>query len=92
MERVGGLSTDEVGEVSCWLGFSCCDKHHDQRQREEEKVDFTLQLINPSSREVRAGTQGRNLEAEADAQAMKEHFLLAFSPWVPICSSKINLC
>lgn len=80
------------GETSSWLGLCCCDQHHDQKQHEEERVDFTSQLINPSSKKVRARSQGSNLEAGADAQAMKEHFLLAFSPWLPICPSKMNLC
>lgn len=28
-----------------------------------------------------AETQGKNLEAETEAEIMEEHFLLSFSPW-----------
>jgi hypothetical protein len=31
--------------------------------------------------EAKAGTQSRNLEAEAEAETMEEHWLLACSPW-----------
>lgn len=43
------------------------DKDHDQKQLKEERVDFILQFSGHSLslREDRAGTQGRNLEAEA---------------------------
>ena len=34
----------------------------------------------PSSKEVRAGTQGRNLEVEVDEEAMEECCLLVLSP------------
>ena len=34
----------------------------------------------PSSKEVRIGTQGRNLEAKVDAETMEEGCLLALSP------------
>jgi hypothetical protein len=45
-------------------------KHHDRKQRVEERVYFTIQAIySPSPRE---GTQGRNLESRADAEAMED--------------------
>ena len=46
-------------------------KHHDQKQL-REKVAYTS-----TSKEVRAGTHGRNLEAGADAQAMRNLSCLA---------------
>lgn len=64
-------------------------KHHDQKQFEEDRIYFNFQLSGDSvsPREVRAETQGRNLEAEAEAEATDECCLLAFSPWLaqPAC-------
>jgi len=57
-------------------------KHHDQKQLGEEVVCFSLQFSShtPSLREVRAGTQGRNLEARAEGEGMDQHcFLIACS-------------
>jgi hypothetical protein len=46
-------------------------KHDDQKQQEEERVYFILQFpgLAPSLWEVRAGTQGRNLEAGTETEA-----------------------
>lgn len=44
-----------------------------------ERVCFYLVIWSPSSWEMRAGTQDRNLEAGADARGMEQHCLLAFS-------------
>ena len=59
-------------------------KHHDQKQPGEEVVCFSLLFSGhtPSLREVRAGTQGRSLEAAAEAEGMKECCLLACSSWL----------
>ena len=55
--------------------------HHDQKQLREERVYFSLQLPSQtlSLREIGARTQGRNLEAEADAETMEECCLLVSS-------------
>lgn len=57
-------------------------KHHHQKQLEEERIYFSFQLSGDSvsPREVRAEVQGRNLEAEAEAEATDECCLLTFSP------------
>jgi hypothetical protein len=44
------------------------------------KGRLTFPLHSPSSSKARAGVQGRNLEAGAEAEAMEEHCLLAYSP------------
>jgi hypothetical protein len=41
-----------------------------------------IDLYSSSSREVRTGTQGRNLEVGADAEAMAECFLLSCCSWL----------
>jgi hypothetical protein len=46
-------------------------KCNDQKQHGEEKVYFSSQFINPSWREARPGTEGRNLKAETEAEAMQ---------------------
>lgn len=44
--------------------FLCgCDKHHDQTQQGEESISL---VYSPSSEEVPAGAQSRNLEAGAE--------------------------
>lgn len=59
------------------------------KQLEEERIYFSFQLsgYSVSPREVRAEIQGRNLEAEAEAEAIDECCLLAFSPGLaqPAC-------
>lgn len=47
-------------------------KHYGQKQLGEEWPSFILQLVSPSSREVRIGTQGRNVESGTDAEAMED--------------------
>ena len=55
----------------CW-GFYYCDKTPGPKAT--KRIDFSLQLSGhtPSLREVRTGPQGRNLEAGAGTEAMKE--------------------
>jgi hypothetical protein len=58
-------------------------KHQDQKQLGEERVylnDSSTSLF--TIKEVRIGTQDRNLEAGADAEAMEGCFLLACSLWL----------
>ena len=43
---------------------------------------FHLTTYSPSLREVRAGTQGRNLEAGAKAESVEEHCFPAWIPWL----------
>lgn len=47
-------------------------KHNHQRQLEEERAYFTLQLYgcSLSLREVKTGTQGKNLVAGTEAEAL----------------------
>jgi hypothetical protein len=49
-------------------------KYHGQKQSAEERAYFSLQFSDhiASLREVRAGTQGGNLEAGTEAEAMEE--------------------
>jgi len=56
-------------------------KHHDSWQLIEENIYFVLQCSNHSLslREGSVGTQCRNLEVGADAEAMDECSLLACS-------------
>lgn len=57
-------------------------KHYDQKQFREVRLYFTLQpMVRPSSRKVRARTQGRSLEAGTDEEATEECWLLAWSSW-----------
>lgn len=44
--------------------------HHDPQQLGEERDYFSLLFV-ISHREVRAGAQGRNLEAETDTEAQE---------------------
>jgi hypothetical protein len=50
-------------------------KHHEEKQLPEQWVYFSFKLSghSPSLREVRAGTQGRSLEAEKGVKATEEH-------------------
>lgn len=54
-------------------------KHHDQKKLCEERVYFSLnfQVRLLSTKEVRTGTQGRDLEAETEAEAREEYCLLS---------------
>ena len=47
------------------LGFYCCDKHHDQRQLEEEEVYFAYISISQSIIEE---SEGRNSGEELGSQ------------------------
>lgn len=44
----------------------------------------------PSLPEVRAGTQGNNLEAGSEVGVTEEHCLLAFTPWLAQFHSLYN--
>lgn len=54
--------------------------HAGQKRPGGEKVYFTFQLSG-SITDIRAGTQGRKLEAGTQSQAMRKYRLLACSPW-----------
>ena len=56
-------------------------KHHDQEQLGEEKglIQLTLPHHSSSLKEVKAGTQHRNLEAGTYTESMEEHCLLTRS-------------
>lgn len=54
--------------------FIVVRKYHDQKQLERSLPD--------SSMELRPGTQGRNLKAGAEAEAMEEFGLLPCSSWL----------
>ena len=51
-------------------------KHHEEKQLGEERVCFSSWL---SLREVKARTQGRNMKARTEAEAIEECGLLARS-------------
>jgi hypothetical protein len=77
---------------SACLSGSAVTKCYHQRHCGEENVDFSWQLSGhtASLREVRAGTQGRNLEPNAEAEAMEGCCLLACSSWLVQPSSLYN--
>lgn len=52
-----------------------------EKKRGEERVCSSLQSLghNLSSKEIRAGTQGRDLEAGVDVETLEEYCLLARS-------------
>lgn len=55
-------------------------KFHDQTKvKRQEFISFTHQHQIPSFKKVMAGTQGRNLRAGNEAEAMEEACLLACS-------------
>jgi hypothetical protein len=57
----------------------CCDKHHDQKQTEEERVDSAYTPNHsPSLREAK----DRKLEAETEAEAMEECCLPSCPLWL----------
>lgn len=51
------------------LAFYHCDKHHGQKQHERECL-FHLTAYNPPWKEIRTGTQSRDVEADTEAKAM----------------------
>lgn len=53
------------------LAFHPCDKHHVEKQPEEERV-YLFCLHGPSLREVRARTQDRNLAEGTEVEAVQE--------------------
>lgn len=66
-----------------YFGFFCCRKHSDWGQLKEERFLFWFGLTAHSlaGREVRTGTQSRNLETGIEAKTMKGCCSLACSPW-----------
>ena len=65
-------------------GFYPCTKHHDQEASCGEKSLFSLHFHIAVLHQRKSGlelTQGRNLEAGTDAEAMEEFCLLDFFPW-----------
>lgn len=74
-EKVGEVTRPvPQGDVS-QLGLYHCDKDRGRKHLVEERVcSFT--------REARAGTPGRILEAGTEAEAAEECYLLAFFPWL----------
>lgn len=63
----------------CKHSTYCCDKISPSKITWVGKGLFHITVWIPSSRKDKAGTQGRNLKAEAKAQAMGEDCLLAFT-------------
>jgi hypothetical protein len=61
-----GIVSVRKGECLSW-GFCCYDKTH--RQLGKERVYFMLYFSRKQS--LTEGSQGRNLEAGADAEAME---------------------
>ena len=53
-------------------GFDCCDKTPWPTLRGKNLFQHAVSHPNPSWKEVRAGTQGRNLEVETEADAIQE--------------------
>jgi hypothetical protein len=62
--------------------FCCSGKDHDQAQLQEESLFLILQCPGHKSQmnKVRAGPQGRNLEAGTKAEIMEEFCLLLGFP------------
>jgi hypothetical protein len=55
-----------------------CHPHHDQEGLEEERVYLIFPVNGSSLRDIRAGAQGRSLEAGTEAEAMEELFFFFF--------------
>jgi hypothetical protein len=54
-----------------------------KKQVGEERALLTLHIaVHHQRKSGLELTQGRNLEAEADAEALGEHYLLACFPWI----------
>lgn len=65
-------------EVVLVRGSATVTEHPDQRHGGAEG-SYQLPSYNPASRKERAGTQGRNLEAGTNVEAVEKFFLLARS-------------
>lgn len=63
-----------------WLSFYSCDQEHGQKQTQGGSGWLILGDCSASSKEVRARTHGKNLEARTNV--MEEHCLLAQSSWL----------
>lgn len=68
-----------------WFLLLCCDKHHDQTNKQKTwwiKGLFDLHIPGNclSLKNVRLGTQDRNLNAGTEAETVEECCFLAFSP------------
>jgi hypothetical protein len=66
--------------ISISWGFYALIKYCNQKQLREERSFFHLKACGLSSRELRAGYQGRNLESGTDAEAIEECCLPVCSP------------
>lgn len=64
-------------------------KHHDHKQHGEERI-YPIIVCIPSSKEVRAGSKGRNPEAEMDSEAMVRCCKLACSIYLPVAPRTTN--
>lgn len=67
-----------------YLVFYCCDKHHAQKNPGQGRVYFISQVIF-FVKGVMAGTPGRKLGIETEAEAMAEWCLLACSQACSVC-------
>jgi len=56
-------------------------RHQDPTQHGEERVYFTFHVPVPVHHQ---GSQGRSLEAGADAEAMDPCYSLAYPPWLAL--------
>jgi hypothetical protein len=66
-------------------GLYCCTKHHNQETSWGGKGLFSLHFYIVVHHQRKSGqelTQGRNLEARTDAEAMEECCLLDCFPWL----------
>lgn len=73
LKEIASIAT-EIVKRGLALGHYCCDKKkkHDQEQLDEDRFPGN----SSSLREIRAGTQGRNMEAETEADAIEKCLLL----------------
>lgn len=81
-----GLEWDCRNRSKCFSFLLCgSDKMLTKTNRGKES-SFQLILLDdgPLSREARAGTQGRNLKAGAEAADKEKCYLLACPPWLAL--------
>jgi hypothetical protein len=65
------------------LALCHCGEAHDQKQLMRwGLLHFILSGHSPPQSDVRAGAQGRNLEAGVEALAMEDHCVLTYFPWL----------
>lgn len=76
------------GLVLVRVSFTVIPKHHGT-----ERIYFSLQLLSYHSsilREIRAGTQGKDLEAGIQVEVTEEHWSLACPLWLSLLSATIQ--